>query len=586
MKRYLCYVAICLLLTGAAARAALPEEKTLLALGRGETQGLGLKLSADEAGQAAKGLLDYLTIKDNCPSHAESFKVHELIAARQDAASGQAADGQGTPDEWKNALYAYGQEAGARLYEAALSKEEAAVVAGSFEQALRGEAAPGKGGDGAGILAFMAARRAASLKGQQAFFDKMTREPGAVKTASGFLFIPRKEGEGPAPKPFYWVKFSGQSRLWDGKLESVVDAAEEMQLSPADFITDALLKMKTGGKATLVRPPGFAGSGAPAMYLDMELLSVREGKEPEPGQQAAEVLGEQEYKAYVAELEKKDHYKVKIAEYEKGDHAQAYSIGIAYFHGVSGAPHDYQKAGEWYLKAAEKGNPLAYLRLGDMSAYGYGMAANETAAYKWYRKAAEKGNAEGQEKMGDIYYYGTTVKKDRAAAAKWYSLADSADANYRLGRMYMKGEGVEQDYPTALKHLLKAAESGNYTACVFIASIFSSGEEGVKRDPAKAVEWLRKGAVAGNTLAMNDLAEAYAAGDLVERDYTEAYRWLAVVTAKSNDVTAENLMSSISKKMSQSEMASARAKAAESVEKYVTEKDREFKEYAKTLELR
>jgi TPR repeat protein len=82
---------------------------------------------------------------------------------------------------------------------------------------------------------------------------------------------------------------------------------------------------------------------------------------------------------------------------------------------------------------------------------------------------------------------------------------------------------------------------------------------------------------------MNNLAEAYAAGDLVERDYTEAYRWLAVLTAKSNEVTTENLMASISKKMSQSEMASARAKAAESVKKYVTEEDRENKEYMKTL---
>lgn len=571
----------------AAAQAALPEEKTLLALGRGEAQGLGLTLNAAEAGQAAKGLLDYLAIKDNCPTDAESAKAHKTIAAQQDAASGQAAGGQGTPEEWKTALYVYGQEAGARLYEAALSKEEAAVVAGSFAQALRGEAAPGNSGEGAGMLAFMAARRAASLKGQRAFFDKMAREPGAVKMPSGSLFIPRKEGSGPAPKPFYWVKVSGQSRLWDGKLQSVVNAAEEMQLPPAGFITEALLKMKTGGRATLVSPPGPAENGAPIMSFDVELLSVREGKEPEPEpeQQAAEPQPEAPEAGPAADKTVDE----LIADYNRtGSSAAAFAAGLAYKTGGSGAAIDVKKAFIWFSRAAAKKNADAAFELGGAYANGEGVQSSQAESAKWYARAAEWGSPEGMAAIGSCYRYGMGVKKDWKEAVKWYARAAEGVNEHWLtmGDLHLFADDeADKNRAEALKWYAKAFdEAGMPEGATGAGNAYRLGGYGLPQDYAKAAEWYKKGAERGSSLSMMYLSEAYDAGEGVAKNPGEAYKWYLVYMAKgAMQQHNRDTLKKLEAALAPAEKDAAKKQAQALIDTLVTAEDRENKAYLESL---
>lgn len=581
MKKLLLILTLTL---AAAARAALPEEKTLVALGRAEAQGLGLKLNAGEAGQAAKGLLDYLAIKDNCPSDAGSSKAHNLIAARQDAASGQATGGQGTPEEWKTALYVYGQEAGARLYEAALSKEEAAVVANSFAQALRGEASPGAG-DGAGMLAFMAARRAASLKGQQAFFDKMAREPGAVKMPSGSLFIPRKEGAGPAPKPFYWVKVSGQSRLWDGKLQGVVNAAEEMQLPPEGFITDGLLKMKTGGKATLVGPPGPAESGAPIMYFDVELISVREGKEPEPEQQAEEPQPEAPEAAPAADKTVDE----LIADYNRtGSAAAAFAAGLAYKTGSNGAAIDVKKAFIWFSRAAAKKNAEAAFSLGDAYANGEGVQSSQAESAKWYARAAEWGSPEGMAAIGGCYRYGMGVKKDWKEAVRWYARAAEVVNEYwlNLADLYLfADEEADKNYPEALKWYARAFdEAGMPEGATGAGNAYRLGGHGLPQDYTKAADWYKKGAERGSSLSMMYLSAAYDAGEGVAKNPGEAYKWYLVYMAKgAMQQYNRDALKKLEAALAPAEKDAAQKQAQALIDTLVTAEDRENKAYLESL---
>ena len=65
-----------------------------------------------------------------------------------------------------------------------------------------------------------------------------------------------------------------------------------------------------------------------------------------------------------------------------------------------------------------------------------------------------------------IYQLGRAYskKKDDTNAIKWYTRAaelGDAHAQYLLGRMYRKGEGVPQDYKTAFKWYKLSAEQGN-----------------------------------------------------------------------------------------------------------------------------
>ena len=64
-----------------------------------------------------------------------------------------------------------------------------------------------------------------------------------------------------------------------------------------------------------------------------------------------------------------------------------------------------------------------------------------------------------------------------------------AKAQFHLGLMYDKGEGVPQDYAEAFKWYRKAAELGHVSAQFNLGFIYSYGM-GVPEDLGEAVKWL------------------------------------------------------------------------------------------------
>lgn len=78
------------------------------------------------------------------------------------------------------------------------------------------------------------------------------------------------------------------------------------------------------------------------------------------------------------------------------------AIGFAYHR-----KQDYAKAMEYYIKAAENGNPLAQSVLGLIYREGKeGVEQDYVKALEWYQKATENGNAFAQYNIGELYYYG------------------------------------------------------------------------------------------------------------------------------------------------------------------------------------
>ncbi len=81
-----------------------------------------------------------------------------------------------------------------------------------------------------------------------------------------------------------------------------------------------------------------------------------------------------------------------------------------------------------------------------------GWAAYERGDYQLaaelIRPYAEDGDPEAQFKLGRMYQEGQGVQKDHAEAAKWYRRSAEAGqpfAQNNLGVMYKNGRGVEQD---------------------------------------------------------------------------------------------------------------------------------------------
>ena len=86
---------------------------------------------------------------------------------------------------------------------------------------------------------------------------------------------------------------------------------------------------------------------------------------------------------------------------------------------------------------------------------------------KWYRKAAEQGNALAQYNLGVMNEKGQGVPKDDKEAVKWYRKAAEqgyATSQTNLGMMYVNGKGVLQSYEDAYAWWVVAAANGNEDA--------------------------------------------------------------------------------------------------------------------------
>lgn len=119
------------------------------------------------------------------------------------------------------------------------------------------------------------------------FIEKAAKEKGAIKTASGLVYIPLQEGSGASPEMADTVKVNYRGTLIDGR---EFDSSYKRR-TPTEFRLDGVIKcwtegvqkLKVGGKARLVCPAalayGDAGAGdlilpGSTLNFEIELLEV------------------------------------------------------------------------------------------------------------------------------------------------------------------------------------------------------------------------------------------------------------------------------------------------------------------------
>ena len=187
---------------------------------------------------------------------------------------------------------------------------------------------------------------------------------------------------------------------------------------------------------------------------------------------------------------------------EQGDANAQYNLGLLYALG-QGVPQDFERAAEWYEKAAEQGVAAAQYNLGVIYANGQGVPQNVTEARQWFAQAAEQGVAQAEDSLGYFYGSGQGIPKNFAEAEKWYRRAAEkgiASAQFNLGVMYDLGQGVERDFAEALKWYRKAAAQG-YAGAMTNIGILYYNAEGVKRDLVEAYAWFSRAEKAGDSRA-------------------------------------------------------------------------------------
>ncbi len=125
-----------------------------------------------------------------------------------------------------------------------------------------------------------------------------------------------------------------------------------------------------------------------------------------------------------------------------------------------------------------------------------------------------KDNADAMYNVGLLYMKGQGVTQDYKLAKKWFKRAafyGSADAAYNLGALYMSQNFGFPSKKDALYWWTEAANQGHADSQYNLGVLLAFGH-GSKADPKAALSWWYKAAVKGNKQAAQALAEAYQKG--------------------------------------------------------------------------
>jgi len=162
----------------------------------------------------------------------------------------------------------------------------------------------------------------------------------------------------------------------------------------------------------------------------------------------------------------KDGYKLILDDYKVRCQKQIhvlYSLAKIHEEG-NDTKQDFEKAFDYYLRAAEFGHVGALYNLGSLYENGEGVAQDYKKAVEYYTNAAGKGNSDAACCLARLYEEGIGVSKDNIQAFHWYMKAAQADrmphAIYKIGCMYLEGRGTQKDCHEGMKYLRIAALTG------------------------------------------------------------------------------------------------------------------------------
>ena len=296
---------------------------------------------------------------------------------------------------------------------------------------------------------------------------------------------------------------------------------------------------------------------------------------------------------------------------EKGDANAQYFLGSMYEGGIGVSQND-KTAVKWWKLAAEQGQAYAQKKLGKSYAFGEGVLKDYVYAHMWANIAATNGITTGaelrdfvEEKMtpanistakklarecirkrykgcvpvslgsagvswSQDYQKGLAAAQsgDYATALReWTPLAEQGDANaqYNLGVMYDRGQGVPQDYKTVVKWFKLAAEQGHVNALHNLGVMYDRGQ-GVPQDYKTALKWYILAAEQGAGRSQYNVGVMYNTGRGTPQDIVYAHMWFNIAASSGfeDGVKARDLFA---KEMTPSQLEKAQDLARECVRK-------------------
>lgn len=222
----------------------------------------------------------------------------------------------------------------------------------------------------------------------------------------------------------------------------------------------------------------------------------------------------------------------------RGDASAQSVLGSIYKRGIL-VPVDYEKALQWYRKAAAQDFRLAMIALGYMYANGQGLSKDDDEAISWYIKASQKSTAFVLDKTdGNVLSIDKVAIHQRLAWFRKLADNDNVYAQYILGDIYDSGGKIPRDTNEAIMWYERAAKGGYALAQralgLLMYDLYYSDPKIDRQNPIclpeNAITYLKKAAEQGDSEASLALAE---------RDmYDSKPKWM-YLSANQSNVTAQ-----------------------------------------------
>ena len=179
------------------------------------------------------------------------------------------------------------------------------------------------------------------------------------------------------------------------------------------------------------------------------------------------------------------------------------SLALAYFNGY-GCRVDLSKGHELLQECVDAHYGMAYFNLGIGHYNGsYGYSKNLNKAFEYYKEASNQFNKQASYRLGLMYLAGEGCTKNVEKGI--YELVNAAQLGYlkaqiRLGDIYYFGEVTTKDYEKAYSYYLMAAENGDpYSMYSVGFMIINKQKASVER--YDGIQWLQKAAYLGDESA-------------------------------------------------------------------------------------
>jgi Sel1 repeat len=189
--------------------------------------------------------------------------------------------------------------------------------------------------------------------------------------------------------------------------------------------------------------------------------------------------------------------------------------------------------------------------------------SDPAARAAFYLAKAKAGDAAAQFDVGVLYARGDGLVQDYASALSWFHAAaarGNVAAEYNLGVLYQHGLGVDASETQALNWYRSAADQNDGAAQFNLALAYAEGR-GTKQDTAAASRWYLRAAKHGLAPAMMNLAILYERGDGVDRSPVDAYAWYSAA-GERGDAAAKTRAGELFREFDDREKARAEGLAA------------------------